>query len=51
MKPVYHEIQRNGNSCIFADKFVFFADSLCFNAGKIFNIIFVVENKDNKLQR
>ena len=26
-------------------------NSLCFNSGKIFNIIFLVENKDNILQR
>ena len=26
-------------------------NSLCFSSGKIFNIIFLVENKDNILQR
>ena len=34
------EIQHNGNSSIFPNKFINYINSLCFNSGKIFNIIF-----------
>ena len=43
------EIQRNGNSCIFANKFI--NKLVVFNSGKIFNMIFLVQNKDNILRR
>ena len=51
-KEVCAEIQHNGNLFVFPNKFINYINSLCFNSGKIFNIIiFLVENKDNILQR
>ena len=40
-------MQRNGNSCIFTDKFINKLVVFQFDSGKIFNIIFLRENKDN----